>query len=223
MSDLLTTTTAAAFDPASFAALVVASLVLGAVLASLYSRRYGGSRGFILTLALLPATVQTVIMLVNGNVGTGVAVAGAFSLIRFRSVPGTATEIGAVFIAMALGLACAMGQVVCAVVFLAACIVFAVLSTAFGLGRRHGDDRILKVTLPEGTDWNGLFDDLFSGHTTSWELVKVKTSNLGSLIDLEYRLRFKDAEMSSEFLDQVRTRNGNLPVACMRTDDGGAL
>lgn len=223
MSDLLTSTTATAFDPASFAALVVASLVLGAVLASLYSRRYGGSRGFILTLALLPATVQTVIMLVNGNVGTGVAVAGAFSLIRFRSVPGTATEIGAVFIAMALGLACAMGQVVCAVLFLAVCIAFAALGTAFGLGKRRGGDRFLKVTVPEGTDWNGLFDDLFSDYTMSWELMKVKTSNLGSLIDLEYRLHFKGSEMSAAFLDQVRTRNGNLPVSCTRTDDGGAL
>ncbi|WP_251159309.1 DUF4956 domain-containing protein [Caniella muris] len=226
MSDLLNLLGAqgtTAFDPVRFGALILASLALGCILAALYERRYGGSGGLIVTLALLPATVQTVIMLVNGNVGTGVAVAGAFSLVRFRSVPGTATEIGAVFVAMALGLGCAMGQVVCAAMLLGASVALVAAAEAVGLGRRNGGSRLLKVTLPEGTDWDGLLDDLFRDHGATWELTEVRTSHLGSLIDLRYRVRFRGGEMPATFLDAVRTRNGNLPVSCAKVEDGQSL
>lgn len=199
------------------------SLVLGIATALISMYRTKCSQSFAVTLAVLPAIVQIVIMLVNGNVGAGVAVAGAFSLVRFRSVPGTAREIGVIFLAMALGLATGMGYVVLAAVFFVVIAVVLFLLTKLGFGTRRTDERLLRITIPESLDYDGLFDDLFATYTTAHTLERVKTANMGTLYELQYRVTLRDVQVPKAFLDALRCRNGNLNITCSRELTGEAL
>ena len=199
------------------------SLVLGIATALISMYRTKCSQSFAVTLAVLPAIVQIVIMLVNGNVGAGVAVAGAFSLVRFLSVPGTAREIGVIFLAMALGLATGMGYVVLAAVFFVIIAAVLFLLTKLGFGTRRTDERLLRITIPENLDYDGLFDDLFATYTTAHTLERVKTANMGTLYELQYRVTLRDAQVSKAFLDALRCRNGNLNITCSRKLTGEAL
>jgi hypothetical protein len=192
------------------------SLVLGVAAAALSMFRAKGkySQSYILTLAMLPALVQIVIMMVNGNIGAGVAVAGAFGLVRFRSAPGTAKEIGMVFLATAIGLATGMGYVVIAAVFFAIIAAFTLMLTATRFGAGAADERELKITIPEKLDYDGLFDDLFQKYTRSAELSRVKTTNMGTLYELSYKITLRDGVSTKQFLDELRERNGNLNIVC---------
>ena len=196
-------------------------LGVGAALLSMYRSKY--SRSFVLTLAALPAMVQLIIMMVNGNIGAGVAVAGAFGLIRFRSAPGSAKEIGMVFLATAIGLATGMGYVVVAAVFFVILAAFILLLTGTGFGAGAADERELKITIPEGLDFDGLFDDLFQKYTRSASLDRVKTTNMGTLYELCYKIVLRDAHETRAFLDELRTRNGNLNIVCGRPAEKPAL
>lgn len=198
----------------SFLICILASLFLGAVIALSYTFRSQYSKNFVLTLALLPAIVQMVIMMVNGNIGVGVAVAGAFSLVRFRSVPGNAREIGSVFLSMAVGLATGMGFIWVAAVFTAIIVILTVFYTFIGLGSTKSAERELKITIPENIDFTNLFDDVFKEYTSFNELVRVRTVNMGSLFQLVYRVRLRDVNKTKEFLDTLRCRNGNLDISC---------
>ena len=198
----------------SFLICILASLFLGVVIALSYTFRSQYSKNFVLTLALLPAIVQMVIMMVNGNIGVGVAVAGAFSLVRFRSVPGNAREIGSVFLSMAVGLATGMGFIWVAAVFTAIIVVLTVFYTFVGLGSTKSAERELKITIPENIDFTNLFDDVFKEYTSFNELGKVRTVNMGSLFQLVYRVRLRDVNKTKEFLDTLRCRNGNLDISC---------
>lgn len=191
------------------------SVMLGILTAIIFTIKNRGSSSFVLTLSLLPLAVQLVIMLVNGNIGTGVAIAGAFSLVRFRSAAGKGREIAAIFIAMALGLATGMGYVVAAAIFLAivAAVVLAVSAMKIG---NDGLKRVLKIQIPEDMDYDGLFDDLLQKYTRSFSLSTVKTVNLGTLYELRYDIELKDQTVPKSFLDEVRARNGNLSVNCCR-------
>ena len=192
------------------------SLVLGAGLALVARFRARSTQSFAVTLAILPMVVQVVIMLVNGNIGAGVAVAGAFSLVRFRSAPGTAREIGVLFLAMAIGLATGMGCVVLAALTFAIASAALLALTAAGFGKPSAQERVLKITIPEDLDYEGLFDDLLEEYTTSHSLVKVKTSNMGTLYELEYRITLRSDTVPKAFLDALRCRNGNLNITCGR-------
>lgn len=196
------------------------SLLLGGIIAYAYAKQGCGSRNFVVTLALLPAIIQMVIMLVNGNLGTGVAVMGAFSLVRFRSVPGNAKEICRIFLAMAVGLATGMG-------YLAAAAVFVLLIEAVnlgyqvsGFGESKKSERMLKITIPEGLDYTDVFDDLFAKYTTNAELLQVRTTNMGSLYKLDYHIILKNLKMEKELIDQLRCRNGNLEISSGRASYG---
>ncbi len=191
-----------------------ASVVLGLAAAALamYKSRY--SQSFLLTLAMLPAMVQVIIMLVNGNIGAGVAVAGAFGLIRFRSAPGSAKEIGMVFLATAIGLATGMGYVALAAAFFTIMAALMLALTAVGFGAGREDARELKITIPENLDYDGLFDDLFAAYTRESELMRVKTTNMGTLYELTYRIVLRDSHTTKGFLDALRERNGNLNITC---------
>jgi hypothetical protein len=192
----------------------LASLFLGTVIALSYMFRSQYSKSFVITLALLPAIVQMIIMMVNGNIGVGVAVAGAFNLVRFRSVPGNAREIGSVFLSMAIGLATGMGFIWVAAIFTAIMVAFTFVYTLLGFGKTKSGDRELKITLPENIDYTELFDDLFKEYTSFNELVRVRTTNMGSLFQLVYRVRLCDINKTKEFLDALRCRNGNLDIVC---------
>ncbi|MBQ7108168.1 MAG: DUF4956 domain-containing protein [Clostridia bacterium] len=198
----------------TFFVCVLASLFLGAVIAISYMFRSQYSKSFVVTLALLPAIVQMIIMMVNGNIGVGVAVAGAFNLVRFRSVPGNAREIGSVFLSMAVGLATGMGFIWVAAIFTAIMVVFTLFYTLVGFGKAKSADRELKITIPENIDYTNLFDDLMKKYTSFNELVRVRTVNMGSLFQLVYKVRLRDVNKTKQFMDELRCRNGNLDIVC---------
>lgn len=202
---------------AQFLILTGVSLLLGLVSALVYMHRNTYTKGFVLSLVLLPTVVQTVILLVSGNLGAGVAVAGTFSLVRFRSVPGGAREIAAIFTAMAIGLATGMGYIAVAALLTVAVGLASLAMIHLRFGEQDANKRRLRVTMPEDLDYAKVFDDVFSQYTTQVELKKVKTTNLGSMFELQYDLTLRDPEQEKPFLDAIRTRNGNLNIMLSRT------
>jgi hypothetical protein len=208
------------FSIETFLLCLACSIVLGAVIAWIHSLYSSSSKGFIMTVALLPAIVQMVIILVNGNLGTGIAVMGAFSLIRFRSVPGSAKEINSIFLAMAVGLATGTGYLAVAGIFVVIIGGVNILYQATGFGEPRKREKELKVTIPEGLDYMGIFDDLFKEYTVRHELIKAKTVNMGSLYKLDYRITLKNPEKEKELMDKIRCRNGNLEITCGRVSFG---
>lgn len=213
LDSILTTGTITA---ANFFICTAASILLGMAAAAVYMYRNVYSKSFVITLALLPAMVQVVIMLVNGNLGTGVAVMGAFSLVRFRSVPGSAKEIGSIFLAMALGLACGMGYIGIGLVFLLIIGGMEVILFHSRFGDQKSTEKELKVTIPENLDYTDIFDDLFQAYTKGCQLIRVKTTNMGSLYELQYHVVLKNSREEKEFIDEIRCRNGNLNIVCGR-------
>ena len=199
------------------------SLVLGLVMAFAYMYRTRYTKSFVITLALLPAVVCVVIMLVNGNVGTGVAVAGAFSLVRFRSVPGTAKEICTLFLAMGAGLIAGMGYLGFAVLFtVMMCVIFVLYNCLdFGAKKNAATFKTFNITIPEDLDYTGVFDDIFAEYTRSHDLIRVKTTNMGSMFKLTYNVELTDATREKEMIDKLRCRNGNLEIAVSKQETVG--
>lgn len=195
------------------------AVVLGVLTSLVFSAGSFHTGSWSQALALLPPIVTLVIMMVNGNIGAGLAVAGTFALVRFRSVPGTAREITGLFLAVAIGLACGMGYVGYAAVFFAVMAVFALLLNRLRFGEGGSAHRQLKITIPENLDYEGLFDDLFEKYTESHELVRVRTTNMGTLYELTYSINLKGAAVSKAFIDEIRCRNGNLNIICGRESD----
>ena len=190
------------------------SLILGIILALSYTFKTHYTKSFLLTLAILPAVVCVVIMMVNGNVGTGVAVAGAFSLVRFRSAPGSAKEIGMIFLAMSAGLIAGMGYLAYAVLFtVILCLVFMIYN-AVSFGEQTASSyKTLAVTIPEDLNYTEIFDDILKKYTSRYELKKVKSTNMGSMFRLTYDVYLKDRKLEKEMIDEIRVRNGNLEIA----------
>ena len=192
------------------------AMALGFGTSLIFMARDRHTGAFSQSLALLPGVVTLVIMLVNGNIGAGLAVAGTFALVRFRSAPGSAKEITGLFMSVAIGLACGMGYVGVAIVFFGLMALYVLLLG----GLRYGEDgvkhRHLKITVPETVDYETLFDDLFEKYTTHHELTKVRTTNMGTLYELHYRIDLKDPRQIREFIDAIRCRNGNLNIICGR-------
>ncbi|MBR3837678.1 MAG: DUF4956 domain-containing protein [Clostridia bacterium] len=202
-----------------------ASLLIGVLMALAYMIRTRYTKSFVVTLALLPAVVCVVIMMVNGNVGTGVAVAGAFSLVRFRSVPGTAKEICTLFLAMGAGLIAGMGYLGFSLLFtLVMCAAFILYNLLdFGTKRNAATFKTLTVTIPEDLNYSDLFDDIFAEFTRSHDLVRVKSTNMGSMFKLTYNLSLRDVAREKEMIDQIRQRNGNLEISVSKQDLGTEL
>ena len=199
------------------------ALVLGLVMAFAYMYRTRYTKSFVITLALLPAVVCVVIMLVNGNVGTGVAVAGAFSLVRFRSVPGTAKEICTLFLAMGAGLIAGMGYLGFAMLFtVIMCVIFVLYNCLdFGSKKNAATFKTFNITIPEDLDYTGVFDDIFAEYTRSHDLIRVKTTNMGSMFKLTYNVELTDATREKEMIDKLRCRNGNLEIAVSKQETVG--
>lgn len=200
---------------AAFLIPLAVSLILGLMFSCVHMYRNKFSKSFIGTLAVLPAIVCVVIMAVNGSIGTGVAIAGAFSLVRFRSAPGTAKEIAAVFAAMTAGLLTGMNYILYAVIFTMVIggMIFIYQLTGFGDERSAGRRKSLRIMIPEDLDYTSVFDDLFRKYTESHELISSKTSNMGSMFKLTYEVVLKNDSDEKEFLDAVRCRNGNLEIS----------
>ena len=199
---------------------MICSLGIGLLLAFMYMYRTRYTKSFVVTLALLPAVVCVVIMMVNGNVGTGVAVAGAFSLVRFRSVPGTAKEIGILFLAMGAGLITGMGYLGYALLFSIILSGVSMLYTHLDFGAKKRDSlyKTLNITIPENLDYSDVFEPLLESYTSSYELVKVKTTNMGSLFRLTYNLTLQKENTEKELIDKLRCRNGNLEITISKQE-----
>lgn len=213
---IVTEEVSAVITPMEFFACTAASLILGILIAVLYMFRNVYSKGFVLTLAVLPAMVQMVILLVNGNLGTGVAVMGAFSLVRFRSVAGTAKEIGSIFLAMAVGLATGTGYLGIAILFVLIIGAADMIFTCTSFGESKPAQRSLHIMIPESLNYTQVFDEVFKSYLKKWELMQVKTSNMGSLFKLDYQIIMKDTAQEKEFIDALRVKNGNLEILCSR-------
>ncbi len=214
--------TASIISVADFMICIISSLVIGLIISVMYMYRNTYSKSFIVTIATIPAIVCAVIMMVNGNVGAGVAVAGAFSLVRFRSAPGTAKEIGVLFMAMGAGIITGMGYIAYAFLFAVIMGLVDMLYARidFGAKKRANLDRTLHVTIPEDLDYVEVFDDLFARYTKKSELVNVKTTNMGSLFKLTYHITFQESGTEKAFIDAVRCRNGNLEIALSNQESG---
>ena len=221
---LFDTELVAVISVADFLLCLGVALVLGLVMALAYMVRTRYTKSFVVTLALLPAVVCIVIMMVNGNVGAGVAVAGAFSLVRFRSVPGTAKEICTLFLAMGAGLICGMGYLAFAALFtIIMCLMFLIYNHLdLGAKKNGALYKTIRITIPEDLDYSGVFEEVFETYTHSYELVKVKTTNMGSMFRLTYQLYLNDSSKEKEMIDQLRCRNGNLEITLSKQETGGS-
>jgi len=222
LDSLLTTdvTGAASLSVGSFLICIATALVLGLVLTLVYKTYARPTKSFAVTLATVPAIVSVIILMVSGSLGAGVAVAGTFSLVRFRSAAGTAKEIGAIFTAMAIGLACGMGYPLFAALFtVILCAVYLIYAkTRFGESKDGERRKTLRVTVPEDLEYNNMFDDLMEKYTTEWKLTRIKTTNLGSMNRLTYDVTLREAGTEKAFIDELRCRNGNLEIAMSESD-----
>jgi len=216
LNSILSTTETASLTLIQFLACTGSAVILGIFIAMLHMYRNRYSKNFIITLALLPVIVQAVIMLVNGNLGAGVAVMGAFSLVRFRSVPGNSREIGSLFLAMAVGLATGMGYLGIGFFLVLIIGTVTILFIRLPFGETNAEEKDLKITIPENLDYTDIFDDIFKKHTKKVDLLKVKTVNMGSLYELQYLVILKDKKSEKAFIDDIRCRNGNLTIVCGR-------
>ncbi len=188
------------------------AICLGLIMAKVHTYKNEYNKSFVMTLAMLPLTIQLVILLVNGNVGTGVAVMGAFSLIRFRSLPGTAKEIGSIFSAMAVGLSCGTGQIYIAIIFTVIYCVLAIVYEATPLWNSNNRYQQLKITIPEDLYTVNVFSDILEKYTDSYELLTVKTTSMGTMFQLDFKVKFDESQDLKKFLNELRCRNGNLDI-----------
>jgi len=203
----------------AFLICIVSSMVLGVLAALVFTARNYHTGSWAQALALLPPVVTLVIMMVNGNIGAGLAVAGTFALVRFRSVPGSAREITGLFFVVAIGLACGMGYVGYAAIFFAVMAILVLILDKVRFGEAGSAHRILKITIPENLDYEGLFDDLFEKYTHKHELIRVRTTNMGTLFELSYSITLKNTDATKAFIDDIRCRNGNLGIIINREND----
>ena len=216
---IFATTTSGSIELLPLLQSMLCALALGFVLSLTYCYHSRHTKSFVLALAVLPAVVAVVIAMVNGNVGAGVAVAGAFSLVRFRSAPGSARDIVFIFLAMCVGLVAGMGYVACAAVVCAVlCAVLVAYQTISFGPMGESSDRSLRITVPEDLDFSGMFDDVLDSYCAYHELVQVKTTNMGSLYRLVYHIGIRDLSRQKDLIDELRCRNGNLEIQISSQD-----
>ena len=205
------------FDAADVMICLGASLLLGLVLAVAYMFSGAYSKSLAISLVLIPAVIQSVILFVNQNFGAALAVGGIFALMNFRSAAGTAREIVAIFCGVAVGISVGMGYVLYAAILTVVLGVVMVLLGLTPFGEDAGLDRVLKILIPESLDYTGVFDDAFREYTRKSSLEIVRTTNMGSMYELRYRVTLKDRRKEKAFMDALRERNGNLPITCAIT------
>lgn len=207
-------------SPVNFLICVVAALIIGIMYMFAYSFKAKSSSSFRMSLLLLPSVVCVVIMMVNGNVGTGIAVAGAFSLVRFRSAQGTAREICTIFMTMCSGLICGVGYLAYGVLFSAVmCTLLVTFNCISARKQKNSDERLLKITVPESLNYPDEFDTVFEQYTQQHELIRTKTTNMGSLYNLTYNIKMKPGISEKTLIDNLRIRNGNLEIMVSKKED----
>ncbi|MBE6624274.1 MAG: DUF4956 domain-containing protein [Ruminococcaceae bacterium] len=206
----------ATIEVSDFWICVGVAIALGLLIAFCYMFKSEFSKHLVISIALLPVIVAVLIMLVNGNIGAGVAVGGVFALTRFRSAQGTAKEITHIFLSMAVGLTLGLGFVAIAIILVILVEALNIIFAVTKFGTITDNRRTLKITIPEDLNYTSLFDDIFEKYTTHFSLDKVKLRNLGTMFRLSYSITLKDPSLEKEFIDEIRTRNGNLDVLCSK-------
>lgn len=214
-------TSAATISVENFLLCMGVGIVLGIIIALVHKFTTKATPNFLITIAILPVLVQVVILLVNGNLGTSLAVAGAFSLIRFRSMPGNSKGIVSVFWSMAIGLALGMGYVTLSIIVTAIVSLLMIIFNNISDKIVNRENRKLKIVIPENLDYEEVFKDVLNKYTSKNELVKVKTTNMGSMYELRYEVSLKKDIHEKEFLDEIRVRNGNMLVMLERPELSG--
>ncbi len=204
--------TAAGLDITTALICAFTALVLGVILAVTHMKTSQTSKGFLVTLATLPLLVMAVMIMINGNLGTSIAILGAFSLIRFRSIQGQAKELLSIFFAMMIGLACGMGHILFGVVITIIAVVAILIFSFTHFLEPNRKNRVLKIVIPEDLDYEEVFDEIFKKYTTKAELVRMKTMNMGSLYKLTYDVTMRNGVKEKAFLDEIRVKNCNLKV-----------
>lgn len=190
---------------------LVVAIILGIVIALTHKSTSKYNKNFLVTISVLPLLVSSVILMVNGSLGAGIATAGAFSLVRFRSIPGSSKEILTVFFAMTVGLSLGMGFVgFASIITVVASLIITILSKVKLFD--NDNEKILKVVIPENLDYTNVFDEEFKKYTDKVELEQAKTTNMGSLFELSYKIKLKNNVNEKEFMDDIRVKNGNLKV-----------
>ena len=213
-----TTTTATTLSLSNAVIYAVVAGLLGILIAVTYMKTGKVSKNFARTLIILPILVCVVMLAVNGNLGASVAVLGAFSLVRFRSLQGTSREIAFIFFAMTIGITCSIGYIAFAVIItILVCAIHFVLQVLH-FADKDSMDKDLRITIPENLDYSDVFNDIFDTYTTSCKLIRVRTSNMGSMYEVNYQIKLADEKKEKKFLDEIRCRNGNLTVICGKTD-----
>lgn len=189
----------------------LSSIILGLVIALTHKITSKYTKNFLISLTIIPLMVSAIILAVNGSLGTGIAVAGAFSLIRFRSVPGTSKEILSILTSMTLGLVLGTGYIFYGIIIT---IVFALMVLLFSKIKLfdNNDNKILKILVPENLDYSDIFNDEFKQYLESYEINQVKTTNMGSLFEITYLVNLKKNINEKEFIDKLRIKNGNLKI-----------
>lgn len=190
----------------------ITSIILGVLITLTHKQTSHYNKNFLITISILPLLVETIIIMVNGNLGTSVAIMGAFSLVRFRSLPGTSKEILSVFFAMTIGLATGMGHLLFALIITIIGCLGLLIFSKITLFNQNKKDKLLKITIPENLDYTEVFNDIFTKYTTKAELEQVKTINMGSMFDLTYRVSLNENINEKKFIDKLRIKNGNLKV-----------
>ncbi len=202
---------------------MVVAIILGFVIAIVHKKTSRYSKNFLITVSMLPILVEAVMIMVNGNLGTSVAIMGAFSLVKFRSIPGTSKEILIVFFAMAVGLSCGMGQILFAGILTLIGSVILLTLNKVNIFEKDKDEKRLKILIPENLEYDSVFDDIFKEYTSKVVLEKTKTTNMGSLFELCYIIKLKSGIKEKEFIDKLRERNGNLKISLAYVGDENDL
>ncbi len=202
---------------------MVVAIILGFIIAIVHKKTSRYSKNFLITVSTLPILVEAVMIMVNGNLGTSVAIMGAFSLVRFRSIPGTSKEILTVFFAMAVGLSCGMGQIWFACILTLIGSILLLILNKVNIFEKDKDEKMLKVLIPENLEYDTVFDDIFKECTSKVVLEKTKTTNMGSMFELSYIVKLKESVKEKEFIDKLRERNGNLKIVLEATGDENDL
>lgn len=203
---------------ATYTIITLAAFLSGTVTAIAANYKNRASKSFVAALILLPVIVETIVLMVNGNIGTGIAISGAFSLVRFRSAPGKAKDMVLIFLAMTCGVACAAGYI--GVAFLFALVVSLALVVIMSIPLKEERTQQLRITIPESLNFTDVFDEVFEKYLSYHEMVSVKTTNMGSLFRLVYRVEMKRGTNMKQFMDELRIRNGNLEISLMENTEG---
>lgn len=202
---------------------MITAIILGIYIAFIHKKTSNYTKNFLITIAMLPLLVYAVMLMVNGNLGTSVAIMGAFSLVRFRSIPGNSKEILIVFFSMAVGLSCGMGQIYFAIILTIIGSLLLIILNKINIFNINSNEKKLTILVPENLEYDNMFKDIFDKYTNKSDLTKIKTTNMGSMYELTYLINLKDNYNIKEFIDSLRTRNGNLKISLLSTGEENEL